>query len=368
MSIRDRYKLTRVINARGTFTPLGVSRSSPEVTAAVAEALANFVVIDELQDAASEALAAETGAEAGTVVHCAAAGITLAIAACMAGQSDARIAALPDATGMPDRVVIPAGHLVNYGHPITQAIRLSGACPVTAGTEARCGIAEIEDALDHPDTCCLLLVASRLTRGAKVDFSGAISAAKKRGVPTLIDAAAQDMRMRSLLATGVDLLIVSAQKYLAAPTAGLVMGRKQLVQAVRAQERGIGRCMKASKEAVFGVLAALEQRRAWSEGRWSEDQSGKLARFIEAANRLPGVAARSVPDPAGLPFSRAHLEMFNPSTGMTAASVVESLESGNPPVYVMDHMVAENEVVMELVQLSDDEITLVLKRLASLLN
>ena len=57
-----------------------------------------------------------------------------------------------------------------------------------------------------------------------------------------------------------DLVLVSAQKYLASPTAGLIIGRKRLVHACRAHEKGIGRAMKATKEAVIGVLAALEER------------------------------------------------------------------------------------------------------------
>ena len=39
MNILDRHQLTHVINARGTFTPLGVSRSSVAVGEAVSEAL-----------------------------------------------------------------------------------------------------------------------------------------------------------------------------------------------------------------------------------------------------------------------------------------------------------------------------------------
>lgn len=81
MDLHQRYGLTPVINAAGTFTPLGVSRSSTRVAAAAAAALSQFVVIDELQDRAGRALARATRAEAGAVVHCAAAGITLSVAA-----------------------------------------------------------------------------------------------------------------------------------------------------------------------------------------------------------------------------------------------------------------------------------------------
>jgi seryl-tRNA(Sec) selenium transferase len=101
LSARNRYRLDPVVNARGTYTPLGVSRSSQKVREAVDEALSRFYVMDELQDAASRLIADMTGAEAGAVVHCTAAGITLAVAACMTGASAENIAALPSTTGMP---------------------------------------------------------------------------------------------------------------------------------------------------------------------------------------------------------------------------------------------------------------------------
>ena len=83
MTLHQRYGLTRVINARGPFTPLGVSRSSATVGQAVAQALGEYFVIDELQDAFSRAVSRLTGAEAGAVSHCVAAGVTVSIAAAM---------------------------------------------------------------------------------------------------------------------------------------------------------------------------------------------------------------------------------------------------------------------------------------------
>src|SRR5262245_64493315 len=129
MSLHSRYGLSEIINAAGTYTPAGVSRSSSGVAQAAGLALTQFFVMDELQDVLSTAIGRFTGAEAGAAVHCVAAGITLSVAAAMTGLDPARIAALPMTEGMPHRVVLPAGHAVNYGHPIEQAIRLAGASP-----------------------------------------------------------------------------------------------------------------------------------------------------------------------------------------------------------------------------------------------
>lgn len=367
MDLHRHYRLTPVINAAGSFTPLGVSRSSARVAAAAAAALSQFFVIDELQDRASAALARATGAEAGAVVHCTAAGITLAVAAAMTGASPEKAAALPDTRGLASEVVIPAGHVVDYGHSILQDIRLAGATPIVAGGDDRCTVAEIERALAGPDVACLLLVSSRLVRGAPVDLSAAVEAARRRGVPAIIDGAAQDLRARALVATGADLVVLSAQKYLAAPTAGLVIGRAGAVAALRAQEKGIGRAMKATKEAIVGVLAALEDRAALDLAAWSAAQHDKVARFAARADRLPGLRVEAVADPTGLPFARAEAKVDAVTAGIDAAGVAAALADGAPSIRAMTHGLARGRLIFELVPLAEAEVEAVLARLAAVL-
>lgn len=368
MGIHETHHLTPVINAAGTFTPLGVSRSAPAVARAVAEALSEFFVVDELHDVAGAAIARWSGAEAGAVTHCVAAGITLAVAAAMVGGAPERVAAFPDIAGGPDRVVLPAGHAVDYGHPILQDLRLAGAVPVLAGTDGRCTIADLEDRLDAPGTACLLLVSSRLVRGEPVDLAEAVAAVHRRGLPAIIDGAAQDLRVRALLATGADLVLVSAQKYLAAPTAGLVIGKREWVAAVRAHEKGIGRAMKPSKEAICGVLAAIEEREALDQSAWRTRQEDKVARFVARMTRLPGVAAAAIADPAGMPFPRARLTLDPDRAGMDAAALAGALRAGTPTIRVMEHALGEGHIVLELVPLHDEEIESIVARVAAVLS
>ena len=354
MSIHDRYRLSVVINAKGTYTPLGVSRSSDGVAAAVAQALPEFFDMDELGDRASEAIAQVTGAQAGAVVHCTAAGVTLAAAATMTGGDPRRTAALPDATDMHNRVVLPACHVIDYGHSNLQGIRL-------AGDEDGCTIDDLEAELDGPDVACLMLVSSRLTRGEPIDLVAAIRAAHRRGVPAIIDGAAQFPRIADLLATGADLVLVSGQKYLGSPTAGLAAGSWSLVQALRAQEKGIGRVMKPTKEAIVGVLAALEEWQAFDRVKWEADELAKVDAFVDAASRIPGITAVAVQDPTGLQVSRVRL------TVPDAKRVATELEAGTPPIYVMTDRTAEDELMLELVPLDADEIATVLARLWAVL-
>ena len=368
MTIHDKYELTPVINAAGSFTPLGVSRSSPAVGQATAEALSEFFIIDELQEAASRAIKRLWGAEAGAVTHCVAAGITVSVAAAVAGSAPERVAALPDTTGLPNRVVLPAGHAVNYGRPIVQDIRLAGAEPVLAGTDTECKIEDIEAAISHADTACLLLVSSRLVHGKAVDLAAAVTAAHRRGIPAIVDGAAQDMRINELLAIDPDLLLISAHKYLASPTAGLVIGKAELVAAVRAHEKGIGRGMKPTKEAICGVLAAMEERKRLDLPAWRAIQERKVLGFVRRADALTGVSAHSIPDVAGMPFPRAHLRIDNRQAQCCAPTLAQALKAGKPSIWVMEHKLDDGELVLELVQCTEAEIETILARLKEALD
>jgi D-glucosaminate-6-phosphate ammonia-lyase len=120
-----------LINLTGTLTAYGGISAHPEAIEAAAAIMARGVDIVELQARASEAIAKTTGAQAGFVAACSSAGICMSIAGAMTGDDLALIERLPETAGLPNEVVIQAGHVVNYGHSIVQDIRQVGARPVT---------------------------------------------------------------------------------------------------------------------------------------------------------------------------------------------------------------------------------------------
>lgn len=346
--------LARLLNAAGPFTPVGVSRSAPAVAEATAWALQQQLPIAALQALASRELAAFAATEAGTVVHCAAAGLTLCVAAAMTGRDPERIARLPDTDGLARAVVVPAPHLIDYGHPLATDIRLAGATVRACGQPDRCGLDELREALAAPGVACLLLVSSRLVRGNAPALGAACAAARDAGVPVLIDAAAQDWRLHELSALRPTALVVSAQKYLAAPTAGLVLGEADFIEAVDLQQRGIGRAMKPSKEALVGVLAALAERCRLDLDGWRAQQAQKTARAVQALQACPGLRAEAEPDPLGAPFARVHVAFDGGAA--EARRVATALRRCDPAVWVMEHGLAEGVLRLELVGLNEDEV------------
>ena len=354
-------RFTQLINARGTFTPVGVSRSSPSVAESASKALSQYYVMDELYDAVDTELARFSGAQAGTMVNCTAASITVAVAAVLAGSDMERIAALPQLLpGMRSRVVIPAAHVVNYGHSILQAIRIAGAKPLVVDTKEELALAR---GLAHPDVACLLLVASRLTDlTSPVSLPEAVCAAHAAGVPAIIDAAAQDLRAGQICRdTYADLVLFSGQKYLASPTAGLIVGSRHYIDSVKSQAKGIGRGMKASKEAIVGVLAALQERFELDLPRWKAKQEDKVNLFAAKLANVPGIQVRLDPDPTQLPFSRPILVVESP--GVSAHRLSHALKHGDPPIWFFDDRLAKGEMSFELVQLDHDEVDMIINRI-----
>ena len=163
--IFQRYGLRRVINVSGTETAHGASPVADEVITAVTEILPHSVEMIELQRAASSVIARVTGAEAGCVVNCAAAGITVGVAACMAGDDLARIEQLPDTTGMKDRVVMQKGHVADFSASTAQMVRISGARVVEVGTATDCAIYQLRAALDGEVAAALYVVSHHTVQG-----------------------------------------------------------------------------------------------------------------------------------------------------------------------------------------------------------
>lgn len=355
--------LRHVINAWGTPTPYGVSRSDAAVAQAVAQMLQRHVFMSELQEAVGRALVAWTGAEAACVTHCTASAITLSVAACMAGQDASRIARLPDAQGLPRTVLMLANHQVHYGHALEQAVRLAGAQPVLADT-----IDALQRAAREGGVACVLAVESQLASSSgSQQTTQLLALARNIGVPLVLDAAAQDWRAAELVASGADLVLLSAQKHLRSPTAGLVLGRTALVAAVDAQHRGIGRAMKPTKEALAGVMAALECRAGLSLADWQVAQHRKVDFVAQAAASWPGVRVQREADPLGGGFDRLWLAVDPEVCAVDATGLVQRLRAGDPVIAVAPHRVAQGLIGLEFSGVDDDELPALCSSLAQAL-
>ena len=142
--LMERFEFRPIINAVGYATRVSGSCPHPEIIAAISEASARFWEVDDLLTAASTLIRESTGAEAGIVTSGASAALTLAAAACLAGNDPNIMDRLPDTTGCSrDEIIYPISGPYDYDHPI----RLAGAKLVTVDYRADDALAQIEQAI-----------------------------------------------------------------------------------------------------------------------------------------------------------------------------------------------------------------------------
>lgn len=353
-----------VVNAVGTWTMYGAAPASAEAAEATTWSLGRSFVMAELQAAASTVIARATGAEAGCVTACSASGVALAIAACITGADPALVRRLPDTSGLSADVVMLKSHVIDFGADVRQMARLAGAHVVEAGPATHCGRDELEAAFT-PQTAAVLYVVSHLcVQRGQPSLADVVDAAHARGVPVVVDAAAE-YDLEGFHRAGVDLVVHSAHKFLVGPTAGLVAGRAALIEAVRAQDRGIGRPMKVGKEGIVGLIAALERWRALDlDGQRQRDRA-KLARAAERLGNLPGLVTELEPDTTGNPTDRLRVHVDPTAAGLDAAALGAALREGPTAFVVRDHLADLGYVLIDPRNLDEAAMDLLTDRIAA---
>jgi L-seryl-tRNA(Ser) seleniumtransferase len=373
--IYARLGVKRRINAAGTLTRLGGSLMDEAVLDAMREAARGSVDIGELQSAASRAIAKATCAEAGLVTSGAAAGLTLAAAACIAGLDVARMSRLPDARGLPNEILMARTHRNAYDH----ALRAAGAIIVDIGHNDRgtgAGIRGLEAwEIEAAITPATVAFAFSATPESIDELPAIVETCRRHRLKVIVDAAAQlppASNLRAFVAAGADLVVFSGGKAIGGPQAsGILAGRRDLVASALLQQldmdvaptrwsapdivdrakvpvpphHGIGRAFKVGKEEIVGLIVALERFASRDEAA----ATAALRTRLEAiAAALPGRRTRIVPGRV------ATLEV---ETGDGPAALARLL-AGDPPVHVGERNAAGGVLTIDLqaVRAEDDAI------------
>jgi len=366
--LHARLGVRRRINAAGTLTRLGGALMAPEVVAAMAEAAKHAVDMGELQSAASGVIARATGAEAGIVTTGASAALTLAAAASMTRWDVARMAALPHADDFPNEILLPRTHRSQYAH----AYAAAGARLIDLGHNDRgtgAGVRgleawEIEAALT-PRTAAFGFAATPATIA---DLPIVVGVCRPRGIPVIVDAAAQlppKANLRRMIELGADLVAFSGGKAIGGPQAsGILAGRRDLVGAALAQmldmdvspetwtppalidranlagvpHHGLGRGFKAGKEEIAGLLVALERFVAADDAAANAALEKRLAGIAAA---VPGASLRLVPaaETGRVPV----LELASPDP----RALSRKLQQGDPAVHLSERRAAAGVLTID---------------------
>jgi len=350
------------LNAAGTYTTLTASLMPPEVVGAIQYASRRFVRLGELHDAVGERIASLTGCEAAMVTAGAASALTLGTAACMTGANADFIRRLPDTRGMKTEVIIQKSHRFGYDH----AVRNCGIKLVEVETRE-----ELERTINANTVMMLFLNTNDPIGQIKVAEFAELG--KKHGIPTFNDAAADVPPAENLsryIKMGYDLVTFSGGKGIRGPqSAGLLMGRKDLIQAARLNTSPyadtIGRGMKVNKEELLAMLVAVELY-VRKDHTAEERELHKRAKMIaDSVAGIPGTRTEiRVPEIANH-VPHVHIWWDENVLKIPVPEVVRRLREGEPSIEVVPG--SKDRLVVNGWMLQPKEVKIVARRIREVL-
>ncbi len=392
MGIYEHWGLEPIINVSGAVTRLGGAPMPEAVLDAFCAAAREAIPLDTLQGEASHVIAEATGAEAGIVTSGAAAGLMMGAAAILGRWDLRRMEQLPHCD-FPCEFVMAREQRNGYDH----AVRAAGAKLVEVGMHeivAGAGVRRAETweftTAFSPQTAGVLYVYDK---DARPPLPQLVEAAHAHGLPVLVDAAGElppRAHLRSIIATGADLVTFSGGKSIRGPQAtGILCGRRELVGSALLQmldmddhfelwdppphlidkkrlpglpRHGIGRALKVSKEQIMALLTALK---LFTSGAYEKELADMRRRLQEIADGLRGMRVQCqliIPaDGESLPILEITLD--EAALARTAWEVCRRLRQGKPPVQVGHGKLSEAKLVINPLHLNEARTAAVQRRL-----
>jgi D-glucosaminate-6-phosphate ammonia-lyase len=347
-----------LISAAGFVSSLGGGPLPIEVADAMAEAAAGTWRPDDLQAWASTVIAEVTGAEAGWVTSGAVAGMTLAVAACIAGTARDAMDRLPQTEGLAADVLVQRGHRNAYD----RAFRSAGARIVEVGFPFIEGVGltyewQLEAAFSERTAAVAHLA---LADSDGIALRRVCEIAASHGVPVIVDAAAElppADNLHRYIDEGASLVAFSGGKAVRGPqSTGILAGRRDLIESVRLQtldmdvdveawvaagqgeppHHGLGRGMKVGKEEIVGLVTALRL----FVRRDLEAERQELRRWLEVVARCDPAHPTHIDEVAHY-YPRLVVEV-----GRAARHVAEQLAAGPPTIVVPHAPLVRGEIVI----------------------
>lgn len=359
------FGIPRIVNAVGYATRVGGSCPREEVLQAMYAANQAYVEIDDVQAAASRRIAESTGAEAGIVTCGAAAGLTLAAAACLAGNNPDLMERLPDVSGFErDEIIYPYVGPFDYDHPL----RVAGAKLVYVDYKSDDAMSRIEAAIS-PRTAAIGYNWRQVREAPAIRELAA--RAHNHRLPFLVDGAMSlppVSNLRYFIECGADLVTFSGGKHIGGPQgSGILCGRQDLIRSAwvqmvdmdvrvptwslrawvaegwisRAPRHGIGRSMKVGKESIIGLMVALERYMSRDHDAEYASWDSIIASIEEGLEGIPGLSLTRLPGaPNGQPFPVLRLYCDRATLGISTQDLQNRLRELDPKIILSED---ENE-------------------------
>ena len=360
----QRLGVEPIINAAGSVTKYGGTRTRPEVLEVMAGAARIMVNVDELNRKAGEEIARLTGAEAGFVCSGAAGGLVLQAAACIAGQDPVKMRQLPDTTGMKNEIIIQNMHRFPY----EQAYRAGGAKLVEVGDSRYSHPWELEGAIGE-NTAAVAFLCAPLTNRRAIPLAQVCEIAHSHGVPVVVDAASMlppRKNIKKFLDEGADMVAFSGGKGIRGPQGtGILCGRADLIEAAAAHANPaqfLGRPMKVAKEEIVGLVTALSMFLEEDEEAEMRAYRTQAERVVDALSEVPGLKITLEHDEYDYLIPHALLHFGPDWHGPSRNEIAKALEQGEQAIYL--HQLGQpDELAVDPLNLTEEETAIVIRRL-----
>ena len=311
-----------------------------------------------------------TGAEGGMVVNNNAGAVLVALDTLAKGRE----------------AIVSRGQLVEIGGSfrIPDVMKRSGAKMVEVGTTNKTHLKDYEEVIG-PETALLLRVHQSnfqvIGFTEQVDTVDLVNLGRKHGIPVMEDLGSgsfvdfskyglvKEPTVQEVLAHGVDVVTFSGDKLLGGPQAGIIVGRKSLVDAIR--KNPMSRALRIDK---LTLMALEETLKIYRDERQAVREIPTLRMIVQPYEELKAKGARllrMIGKPAGEGFRLALADgssrvgggalplLSMPSrllciepAGMSANQIERFLRSYDPPVIVR---VETDRVLLDLRTIQDSE-------------
>ncbi len=362
-----------IINAIGSVTMLGGSTPAPEVKQAMERADVAYIPLIELEEKAGRVIADMVNVPAAYITSGAGSALTLATAAIMAGDDDARIQQLPDTTGMKNEILIQRRQRYWYD----RCLELAGAKLVEFGSDEATTREDLENAIGPSTAAVHYYAVEQSPDPQALSLEDTIQIAHGSGVPVMVDAAGQIYPLENFgkyVRMGADFQCIATKYIGATQSTGLALGTEEMVRRISYQSfvgyesrriRGVGRPHKVDRQEMVGAVAAVR--------RWFTMNHEERLAYVEQQSRnvlaplegIPGLKARMLDNVIGHQPFGVQIDVDPAQAGMTARDIVDKLKAGDPPVWtrVRD---GEDFIIIHGFGLAQGEDKIVGRRIAAL--
>ena len=339
MGFYEDLGVRRVLNAAASFTLVGGSLMPDEVVDAMRSASRSYIDMHELHSAAGQRLAELTGNEAAYATSGCAAALVLGTLGAITKGDPRLIVRMPEGKGLATEVVMHTVHRCPYD----PAVQLAGGKIVQFGNAYQTFEWELEAAITDQTALVLWVDGTDLGHGA-LDVATTVKVAHARGVPVLVDAAAQLPPHSNLWHytkdLGADAAVFSGGKGLRGPqSSGLMVGTREFIEAARANGapyQRLARALKAGKEDIAGLVRAVELFLGQDHEAVEQEWEQTVQDWIDDLSKVPGLTAiRDFPNEAGQPIPRARVTIDGNLTGLSGAEMIARLWDRDPRVCVL---------------------------------